>query len=106
MNPEKGMEMAECWKEFNPIVRDLLKKATSKGTPKSPKRIQKRKLPQLEEQENGIRHLLCLSIVVIFSVFSFIVAKEKIIADENNLGKGEALDLLLSKLSAEQQNIE
>jgi hypothetical protein len=43
---------------------------------------------------------------VIFSVFSFIVAKEKIIADENNLGKGEALDLLLSKLSAEQQNIE
>ena len=46
MNPEKGMEMAECWKEFNPIVRDLLKKATSKGTPKSPKRIQKRKLPR------------------------------------------------------------
>jgi len=41
-----------------------------------------------------------------FSVFSFIVVKEKIIADENNLGKGEALDLLLSKLSAEQQNIE
>ena len=31
MNPEKGMEMAECWKEFNPIVRDLLKKATSKS---------------------------------------------------------------------------
>ena len=46
MNPEKGMEMAECWKEFNPIVRDLLKKATSEGTPKSPKRIQKRKLPR------------------------------------------------------------
>jgi len=46
MNPEKGMEMAECWKEFNPIVRDLLKKATSKSTPKSPKKVQKRKLPQ------------------------------------------------------------
>jgi hypothetical protein len=46
MNPEKGMEMAECWKEFNPVVRDLLKKATSKGTPKSPKRIQKQKIPE------------------------------------------------------------
>ena len=40
MNPEKGMEMAECWKEFNPMVRDLFKKATSKSTPKSPKKVQ------------------------------------------------------------------
>ena len=53
-----------------------------------------------------MRHALCLSTVVIFSVFAFIVAKEKIIADENNLGKGEALDLLLSKLLAAQRNIE
>ena len=30
--------------------------------------------------------------------------EEKIIADENNLGKGDALDLLLYKLSAEQRN--
>ena len=104
MNPEKGMEMAECWKEFNPIVRDLLKKATSKSTPKSPKKVQKRKLPR----KIGKWHTSCIMFVYRcdFSVFSFLVAKEKIIADENNLGKGEALDLLLSKLSAEQWNIE
>jgi len=40
------MEMAECWKEFNPIVRDLLKKATSKGTPKSPKEFKSESSPK------------------------------------------------------------
>jgi len=46
MNPEKGMEMAECWKEFNPIVRDLLKKSTSKDTPKSPKKSKSESSPE------------------------------------------------------------
>ena len=48
MNPEKGMEIAECWKEFNPIVRNMLKKDTSKYIPIPPKRTQKRKNPRLK----------------------------------------------------------
>ena len=50
MNPEKGMEIAECWKEFNPIVRNMLKKATSKYTPKPPKSTQKRNSPRGKEE--------------------------------------------------------
>ena len=37
MNPEKVTEIADCWKEFHPMVRAILKKATSKKAPKPPK---------------------------------------------------------------------
>ena len=46
LSPEKGLEIAECWKECNHMVRDMLKKATSKNTPKPPKRTQKQKSPR------------------------------------------------------------
>ena len=64
-------------------------------TPEIPRRRATSKIADAYSRVNPVRHVLCLSTVVIFSVFSFIVAKEKIIANENNLGKGEARDLLL-----------
>ena len=33
MNPEKGTEIAACWKEFHPEIRSILKKATAKNMP-------------------------------------------------------------------------
>ena len=30
MNPEKGTELAVCWKEFHPEIRSIVKKATAK----------------------------------------------------------------------------
>jgi len=50
MNPEKGMEIADCWKEFHPMVRAILKKATSKKAPKPPK-SQNRKNPSRRTKE-------------------------------------------------------
>ena len=50
MNPEKGMEIADCWKEFHPMVRAILKKATSKKAPKPPK-SQNRKNPSGRTKE-------------------------------------------------------
>lgn len=43
MNPEKGMEIAECWMEFNPVIRKILRKSTSKGSSKPIKTNQRRK---------------------------------------------------------------
>jgi hypothetical protein len=34
MNPEKGTEIAACWKEFYPEIRSILKKTTAKSMPK------------------------------------------------------------------------
>jgi hypothetical protein len=31
MNPQKGTEIAACWKEFHPEIRSILKKATAKN---------------------------------------------------------------------------
>ena len=60
MNPEKGMEMAECWKEFNPVVRDLLKKSTSKGTKKISEKNSKAKAPPRNRKITCAMYYVCL----------------------------------------------
>jgi len=34
MNPEKGTEIAACWKEFHPEIRNIVKKAFAKNSEK------------------------------------------------------------------------
>jgi hypothetical protein len=44
MNPQKGTEIAACWKEFHPEIRSILKKATAKNMPKNISRKTSRKI--------------------------------------------------------------
>ena len=90
MNPQKGTEIAACWKEFHPEIRSILKKATAKI-------CQKIYPAKLLEKLRGIKPnrvtsqckplgfiKVCICMPCVFH--------EKINADENHLGKGEALD--------------
>ena len=80
MNPEKGTEIAACWKEFHPEVRSILTKATAKNMPRKIYRKTSRKITKKKNQ------------IGMPCVFMPCVFQGKIIADENHLGKGEALD--------------
>ena len=81
MNPEKGMEIADCWKEFHLMVRAILKKATPK---KSTKTSEKSKP---EESQRAIKrkmtHVICyisqpLCLKYLYlHCFEFLVAKRK-----------------------------
>ena len=84
-NPGKGMKIAECWKEFNPMVRDMEQKTTSKNTPKPLKRTQKCKSPQGIEKwhTSFIMFANCCD----FSVFSFLVAKRRLLPLKTISGK-------------------
>ena len=35
MNAEKGTEIADCWKEFHPEIRSILKKETANNMPEN-----------------------------------------------------------------------
>ena len=92
LSPQKGLEIAECWKECNHMVRDMLKKATSKNTPKPPKRTQKQKSPQ--GKKNDTHHWLCLSPIMIFLYFHSLLQREDYCQWKQSWEE-EALDLLL-----------
>jgi len=50
MNPEKGTEIAACWKEFHPEIRSILKKATTKNVPRKISRKTSRKITKKKNQ--------------------------------------------------------
>ena len=91
MNPEKGTEIAACWKEFHPEIRSILKKATAKKY--AGKDIQKNFEKNHEEEKSNRVTSQCEPLGFIkICICMPCVFQGKIIADENHLGKGEALD--------------
>ena len=67
MNPEKGTEIADCWKEFHLMIIAILKKAPSKKYLWKPNT---RRIPAGKKSKIDIRNLLYFPTVV-FKVFVF-----------------------------------
>ena len=86
MNQEKGTEIAACWKEFHPEIRSILKKATAKIYPE--KLLEKSRGIKPNRVTSQLEPLGFITVCICMPC----VFHEKINADENHLGKGEALD--------------
>ena len=86
MNPQKGTEIAACWKEFHPEIRSILKKAMQQIYPgKLLEKLRGIKPNRVTSQCEPLGFIkVCICIPCVF--------QGKIIADENHQGKGEALD--------------
>ena len=97
MNLEKGMEISNCWKEFNGEVRKILSKKLG---------IQQNshKSTTLLNQANWTTATLRFRRKSAF-VLSFFVHLYMTIVDEIEVGKGEALFLLLIKVPLSIENL-
>ena len=104
MNPEKGTDISDCWKEFYHHIRQTFETKTSQKKPLRSKQKTSRTKTNQRKYDITCQYLGTLGICN--DAFSFLCCTTNIIADEKELGKVEALVSLLLKLPAEQRNIE